>query len=342
MENRIKKLKLAHEQQPMALGDLIHQHVRAAVEQAVHEELAMVLGVGLYERSEARAGRTLWAALPRCDGSDHRPQRLRSFGSARGRVLERARSKGKRLGRPMVPVEALERSAAQTRRASCSSARVRRSSGDSKVRRGVGTLRGRSATRRSAVRLRLAAGNLTPARSCAVTGAASYLHDDGTVEIRGVLESRTSGPTSSSSLSPRRRCVSCTAPTTRPVPRRLARQHQGERPCHLFSPCWRKRPKDRDHQPLGVVELHTRGFRRLGEVEEGGQIGAKRSAELRKRRDGRLCLTPKAAAHTLGGHARPPRQFADAQCAAQLAQAGGNLLGRGLGRHRDGHPTEVH
>src|SRR5260370_18057950 len=52
----MKKLKLAHEQQPMALGDLIHQHVRAAVEQAVHEELAMVLGVGLYERSEARRG----------------------------------------------------------------------------------------------------------------------------------------------------------------------------------------------------------------------------------------------------------------------------------------------
>ncbi|HZD86042.1 MAG TPA: hypothetical protein VE052_09025, partial [Gemmatimonadaceae bacterium] len=35
-------------------GVLIHQHVRAAVEQAVHEELAEVLGVELYERSEAR------------------------------------------------------------------------------------------------------------------------------------------------------------------------------------------------------------------------------------------------------------------------------------------------
>ncbi len=56
MDNRIKKLKLSHEQQPMALGDLIHQHVRAAVEQAVDEELAAVLGVGLYERSEARRG----------------------------------------------------------------------------------------------------------------------------------------------------------------------------------------------------------------------------------------------------------------------------------------------
>src|SRR5882762_4296136 len=33
---------------------LSHQHVRAPVEQAVHEELAEVLGVELYERSEAR------------------------------------------------------------------------------------------------------------------------------------------------------------------------------------------------------------------------------------------------------------------------------------------------
>jgi hypothetical protein len=33
-------------------GVLIHQHVRAAVEQALQEELAAVLGVELYERSE--------------------------------------------------------------------------------------------------------------------------------------------------------------------------------------------------------------------------------------------------------------------------------------------------
>ena len=56
MKKNIKKLRVAHEQKPMALGDLIHQHVRAAVEQAVHEELAVVLGVGLYERSAARHG----------------------------------------------------------------------------------------------------------------------------------------------------------------------------------------------------------------------------------------------------------------------------------------------
>jgi len=51
----IKKLKLVHEEK-FSLGVLIHQQVRAAVEQAVHEELAEVLGVELYERSEARRG----------------------------------------------------------------------------------------------------------------------------------------------------------------------------------------------------------------------------------------------------------------------------------------------
>src|SRR5438445_6185759 len=51
----IKKLKLVHEEK-FSLGVLIHQQVRAAVEQAVHEELAEVLGVELYERSETRRG----------------------------------------------------------------------------------------------------------------------------------------------------------------------------------------------------------------------------------------------------------------------------------------------
>ena len=44
-----------HEEK-FSLGVLIHQQVRAAVEQAVHEELAEVLGVELYERSETRRG----------------------------------------------------------------------------------------------------------------------------------------------------------------------------------------------------------------------------------------------------------------------------------------------
>ena len=55
MDKGTKKLTLVHEEE-ISLGVLIHQHVRAAVEQAVHEELAVVLGVGLYERSMARRG----------------------------------------------------------------------------------------------------------------------------------------------------------------------------------------------------------------------------------------------------------------------------------------------
>lgn len=58
MGKAIKKLKPVHEEK-FCLAVLIHQHVRAAVEQAVHEELAEVLGVELYERSEARRGRGL-------------------------------------------------------------------------------------------------------------------------------------------------------------------------------------------------------------------------------------------------------------------------------------------
>jgi putative transposase len=51
-----KKLRSAQPENEVSLGVLIHQHVRAAVEQAVQEELAAVLGVELYERSEARRG----------------------------------------------------------------------------------------------------------------------------------------------------------------------------------------------------------------------------------------------------------------------------------------------
>src|SRR2546430_9489423 len=92
VENRIRKLKLAHEQGPMALGDLIHQHVRAALEQAVHEELAAVLCVGLYERSEARRGhrngsktRTLTGPTGPLELTLPRAALLRRAGHASGR-----------------------------------------------------------------------------------------------------------------------------------------------------------------------------------------------------------------------------------------------------------------
>src|SRR5205823_14724040 len=94
----IKKLKLVHEEK-FSLGVLIHQQVRAAVEQAVHEELAEVLGVELYERSETRRGerngtktRTLTGptgplelTLPRA--RLFRPPFLRDGGRPRARLL---------------------------------------------------------------------------------------------------------------------------------------------------------------------------------------------------------------------------------------------------------------
>src|SRR6266581_3424759 len=41
---------------PASLSELIHQHVRVAIETAVHEELGAVLGTRPYERSEVRRG----------------------------------------------------------------------------------------------------------------------------------------------------------------------------------------------------------------------------------------------------------------------------------------------
>jgi len=52
----ISKSVGAHELEPVSLGELIHQHVRAAIETAVHEELRAVLGTTPYERSEVRRG----------------------------------------------------------------------------------------------------------------------------------------------------------------------------------------------------------------------------------------------------------------------------------------------
>jgi putative transposase len=46
----------AHALEPVSLSELIHQHVRAAIETAVHEELPAGLGATPYERSEVRRG----------------------------------------------------------------------------------------------------------------------------------------------------------------------------------------------------------------------------------------------------------------------------------------------
>src|SRR2546425_8634087 len=56
MGKSIKQPVAPHELQPVSLSELIHQHVRAAIETAVHEELRAVLGATPYERSEVRRG----------------------------------------------------------------------------------------------------------------------------------------------------------------------------------------------------------------------------------------------------------------------------------------------
>src|SRR5881397_4244658 len=56
MAKRIKKSERLPENRPAALGELIHAQVRVAIETAVHEELALALGAGRYERHAARCG----------------------------------------------------------------------------------------------------------------------------------------------------------------------------------------------------------------------------------------------------------------------------------------------
>jgi transposase-like protein len=56
MGKGISKPVGAHERQPVSLSELIHQHVRIAIETAVQEELRAALGTSPYERSEVRRG----------------------------------------------------------------------------------------------------------------------------------------------------------------------------------------------------------------------------------------------------------------------------------------------
>ena len=56
MGKGIKEDARAQELEPVSLGELIHRHVRIAIETAVHEELRAALGTSPYERSEVRRG----------------------------------------------------------------------------------------------------------------------------------------------------------------------------------------------------------------------------------------------------------------------------------------------
>jgi len=56
MGKGISKSVGAHELEPISLSELIHHHVRAAIETAVHEELRAALGTSPYERNGVRRG----------------------------------------------------------------------------------------------------------------------------------------------------------------------------------------------------------------------------------------------------------------------------------------------
>jgi transposase-like protein len=56
MDEVIRKPAAAQEPEGISLAELIHQHVRLAIETAVHEELRVALGVRSYERSDSRRG----------------------------------------------------------------------------------------------------------------------------------------------------------------------------------------------------------------------------------------------------------------------------------------------
>ena len=56
MRKRTSKSVEAHELEPISLSELIHHHVRAAIETAVHEELRAALGTSPYERNGVRRG----------------------------------------------------------------------------------------------------------------------------------------------------------------------------------------------------------------------------------------------------------------------------------------------
>src|SRR5436853_2158165 len=54
MGKGIRKPAGTRERESVSLSELIHQHVRVAIETAVHAELRAALGTIPYERSEAR------------------------------------------------------------------------------------------------------------------------------------------------------------------------------------------------------------------------------------------------------------------------------------------------
>ena len=70
MGKGIRKPGRPHKLEGVSLGELIHQHVRVAIETAVREELLATLGATPYERSEARRGYRKWHQGTDADGTE--------------------------------------------------------------------------------------------------------------------------------------------------------------------------------------------------------------------------------------------------------------------------------
>jgi putative transposase len=56
MRNSTREAARAQELEPVSLSELIHQHIRFAIEAAVHEELGAALGTSPWERNPVRRG----------------------------------------------------------------------------------------------------------------------------------------------------------------------------------------------------------------------------------------------------------------------------------------------
>ena len=94
MDKRIRKPAAAHEPERTSLGELIDQHIRVAIETAVHEELRAALGTTPYERSDLRRGYrngTKARTLTGPTGSvERRLPRATLFGAAGGKEWKSA------------------------------------------------------------------------------------------------------------------------------------------------------------------------------------------------------------------------------------------------------------
>ena len=68
MGKGIREASAAPRLEPASLSELIHQHVRTAIEAAVHEELLAALGAAPYERNGSRRATAMESGSGRSRG----------------------------------------------------------------------------------------------------------------------------------------------------------------------------------------------------------------------------------------------------------------------------------